>query len=726
MPLPWPTSLKPVRIENIAHRGITVRQLKSLRVFLQRLCKTGLLKGKARGDADRGLGSALGWYDITMYDIRDKLLEIIPFLDPHFEHDSSQPQKRWYSWAEVVATGPKKPTIMISHFWGGRFCDFMAVIDQLIEDRSLNVSTVLWVCTFANNQFGENLGVGIESCPFVAAVQTADMTILIVDRDKGSLSRSWCCLELHCTLKQGKDLELYTPSGRVGSKWASSGPLVEAVKCWDIRKSEASESPYRRQIMNYIAGVKELTGLKVLPDGTADLQNGRPQIDKNLEALVEKRKRGNGEQEYLYEANLFEEHADTFEELNTQVRVSVIAKIGLAQRPKGCTVPSIVNRGVSLGQLRAFARAVQVACGSWATPFKWQDVTITAVIEHFVTPRTTAKDLSYMELISDGPQKTSFYIDYAYSMSFADVMSAVEWFAEGSRLSDHAVLFFDFLAYRQHDPVQFQKEMDEAMGGTGKLGVSHCQQECKAVVFCLTASHASISRAWRIYAMECALLLGQAVYLSCSSGAMACTYPFVDGNWIFGHFDPGISSILFALKVANAPATHEKDKSLIHSFLKRSAGDRWADLLHHRLSRWAAGPLLRLAAAADDDAAVKTLLDIPGLKLNGDMLKGGLGETALHVAAAAGSTKVLKVLLHARMDPNLADTLQESPLHYAAMAGKADSVQILLEAKADARCESVFGETPFDVAQQNPAGFLGIRTERVEVLLKIPQPCDPE
>ena len=34
------------------------------------------------------------------------------------------------SWVELVASGPQKPEILMSHSWGGYFRDFMAVVDK--------------------------------------------------------------------------------------------------------------------------------------------------------------------------------------------------------------------------------------------------------------------------------------------------------------------------------------------------------------------------------------------------------------------------------------------------------------------------------------------------------------------------------------------------------------------------------------------------------------------
>jgi ankyrin repeat protein len=105
--------------------------------------------------------------------------------------------------------------------------------------------------------------------------------------------------------------------------------------------------------------------------------------------------------------------------------------------------------------------------------------------------------------------------------------------------------------------------------------------------------------------------------------------------------------------------------------------------------------------------------------INSNVLKGGLGETAVHIAAAAGNLAMLEMLLGHRADPNAEDHLRETPLHYAAMTGKAGSIRLLLKHGAEPQVESAFAETPLCVAEQNPAAFLGIRTEKAAELLKV-------
>ena len=212
-----------------------VKQLCDLRIYLQRLCKAKVLR---QGSLQ------LQWHELNLYHVTDEVIKpFISFRERQWGGDET------YSWAELVALGPQTPDLMVSHWWGGRFLDFMRTVDQIVERNAFSISATLWICTFANNQFGEDFGASIASTPFVKAIREAETTILMVDREAGSLKRSWCCLELHYTILEEKSLELYTSAGPVGTKAVSSGPLINAISEWDVRDSTASEEAYRRQIL---------------------------------------------------------------------------------------------------------------------------------------------------------------------------------------------------------------------------------------------------------------------------------------------------------------------------------------------------------------------------------------------------------------------------------------------------------------------------------------------
>eukprot|EP00971_Amphidinium_carterae_P087002 1721327-Amphidinium_carterae.1 len=213
----------------------------------------------------------------------------------------------------------------------------MQAVHKLSQDRALSINTPIWICTFANNQFGDDFGTMLAECPFIQALKTVDLTVLVVDFKAGSLTRTWCGLEVQYTVQNELDLVLYTGAGRVGSAHVSGGPLVEAVKDWDIRESETSDPPYRRQILNYVAKVHELDGLKKDANNNMCVDElGRPQLEHGADEPLdhEAPKRLTGDAEFRYESALFRQHRKRFEDLNMEVRLSVMRGLGSNRRAK--------------------------------------------------------------------------------------------------------------------------------------------------------------------------------------------------------------------------------------------------------------------------------------------------------------------------------------------------------------------------------------------------------
>ena len=208
MPVPW--SDKPTYIEECQNRAITIQQLRDLSVFLQRLSAVGLLRSSD--------GRRLHWFELNMYDIRDIVKHVIEFHDDQRGNGS---KSRRCSWVEFIAKGPKAPHVIFSHSWIGRFRDFMTVVDRFANANGLSAAVPIWICTFANNQFGEDFGSGVRESPFYKAVSASSGTVLVVDRDSSSLTRIWCGLEIHLTAQMGKPLSVYTSAGKVGEEVTS-------------------------------------------------------------------------------------------------------------------------------------------------------------------------------------------------------------------------------------------------------------------------------------------------------------------------------------------------------------------------------------------------------------------------------------------------------------------------------------------------------------------------
>lgn len=82
------------------------------------------------------------------------------------------------------------------------------------------------------------------------------------------------------------------------------------------------------------------------------------------------------------------------------------------------------------------------------------------------------------------------------------------------------------------------------------------------------------------------------------------------------------------------------------------------------------------------------------------------GATALHVAAAKGYNKVLKLLLATRPDVDKQDNDGWTPLHAAARWGQKEAAQMLVTEFADLEIKNHAGQTPIDVADPSIVIFL--------------------
>ena len=645
---------------------------------------------------------------MNLYDVTDQVIKkLIPFHDKKWLGDAADSEQlaKGYSWAELVASQPQPPDFMVSHWWGGRFNDFMTAVDKLVRDKSSSICASLWVCTFANNQFGENFGCRILETPFVKAVENAEATVLIVDRDAGSLARSWCCLELHCTILREKELLLYTSQGMVGSADVSSGPVVDAISQWDVRKSQAAEHAYKRQILNFIAEVPEKSGL-MTTDGTLRgdlvLVDGRPQLDPS---------------QVVTEQQLVCQYSDAMEALNMDIRVSVLRSIGPCKRTAGCRIPTRRHRGITLGQLRRFARKAKLAMAKELPEVEWGEIHVSAVLERFIKKVTLKQQCSYVELVAHGPQIPSIYVDFHYSMAFADIMSSIEWFAEAMMLRDCVVLFFSPLGINHHAA---EEDIRQLVCDGQKLQVDTAQSECHSLLMttgarCTTKTEAGISKApfsisvaWRLYTLECSARLGQDVYIACNSGVMACTKPFPSGHSKFGSMDTQITGAMFQVDVESAECNSDVCRQAIIAFINDGCGLK---RLQRRLQRWAGNHLVLCASSCRQSLKGRSFLDefcsVPGFSIHSELARGNLGQTCLHAAVSADSILVAEKLLAHGFPPNATDVMQETPLHYAALAGNTGMVKWLLSARADPQMESKYGETPLDIAKQNVAAFLG-------------------
>lgn len=70
------------------------------------------------------------------------------------------------------------------------------------------------------------------------------------------------------------------------------------------------------------------------------------------------------------------------------------------------------------------------------------------------------------------------------------------------------------------------------------------------------------------------------------------------------------------------------------------------------------------------------------------------GYTPVHASIIGRSTRCLKLLLDANLDPNARNRFQQTPLHLAARLGDEEALLLLLEAAADSEAKDERGMTP--------------------------------
>jgi len=699
MPIPWKSRC--TRIPSVEHRAITIHQLRDLSVFVQRLCKTQLLRSKER--------SVVPFSEVNMYYLADLIIK--PAIE--YEERKRKTDLR-YSWVEFVADAAQLPRLMFSHSWFGRFRDFMASVKELGRSHGVGGSFCIWICTFANSQFGEDFGAGLRDSPFYKAVQIVeDGLILIVDRDASSLQRIWCGLELHLSLVLAKRLEIFTSAGQVGVT-VTNGPLVESVEAWDVTRMEASQDSDRRQILNYLCRgeLHERDGLKKDEHGNLALVDGWRKTLDGVETTANTPLRLSGQEEYVHEGNLFLQFADKFAQLNTAVRQKVLlaAQASDGIRERHAQKMSLECRGITLGELRTVVKKLK-AFVSLSDAYSWDSLTVAVVAEQLmVLPAFSPDGYCYAEFVSPSARTPQYVIDDVFQDSWASTISAVEWFAEARQLSNSAVLWWAPFCVDSRRVQEESQNWDSAI----RTVISNCE----GWLTVLPRDRELIVRSNRMQQLQICFETGRQIDLCCPHGVLSCTSPFLDGAWEFGRFDPAIARVLIDANWEEATCANKEVQERIKAQVRDAPGGFAG--FKARLSRVIAGPILRDAVSKPGSERIDEILKIcrmPGFNINNAAMKGPLGETPLHVAAAVGNAQAIRVLLAHNADPYAEDNIRETPLHYAALSGMVGATRLLLKGGAASGAESAFAETALTVAKQNPAAFLGKDPSKVITLL---------
>ena len=304
---------------------------------------------------------------------------------------------------------------------------------------------------------------------------------------------------------------MYTPSGRVGGDRASSGPLIDSIKKWDICSTDTSPPSYRLQILNSVAKVDELNGLKKRADGHALLVDNRPQCADDADQ---------------HEANLKRQHSAEFDKLNAAIR-NGIDDVGKATCGGGCVIAKPEGRAITLGQWRSLVVHIKAEYAVQRGKFRncqlgserhWAEAceypvseTSAAANMHdlnklFLTPWIMEHKCSYVEQIADGPQLPDYHVSVARETTFEDLTASIECFAEALQLADSHTLSIQALTMSTE---QLSNAAYDAWQEVADLPVLKSMQECQGVLNVLDTSPekaaAGMNRVWRLTELEIAV-----------------------------------------------------------------------------------------------------------------------------------------------------------------------------------------------------------------------------
>jgi hypothetical protein len=109
---------------------------------------------------------------------------------------------------------------------------------------------------------------------------------------------------------------------------------------------------------------------------------------------------------------------------------------------RGCSIPELELRGISIKQLRAVYAEIEARCiveewmshdGQLLTP---QQCNLYDIKDRIIMKRTESKQCSYVELIATGPQKPTRFVSHAWSEPVIAMIRCLEQHCEDHGLSE--------------------------------------------------------------------------------------------------------------------------------------------------------------------------------------------------------------------------------------------------------------------------------------------------
>ncbi|CAB9521248.1 KN motif and ankyrin repeat domains [Seminavis robusta] len=643
----------------VGERGITCHQLQDLTRFIQRLCQTGLLRyqNDANPQQQSTRGSRILWTQLTMFDV---CYEVIKPIIVHLDRGLC-------SWSSLVNQGRRqRPSVFISHSWSEKYRDFVATLEHLQLDRGMTPTDVVWICTFANNQFQLDLGARLSKSPFYDALEFAQDVALFLDYTASALSRSWCNFELAITTDtpynrlRWKVRRVIAEKENVGlfdvamdkvdaylaaldhrKKHNSGGSTSDAgdtdddtLRTFKSSQAESFSTVDRRRIMNHIAykylaattNHRTVSADEVPSDEDRELEGLKMDSDGKL-ILAD-------EQKHAYESNLTSGPlAEKFQKLDENVFLEcnkALERRGLVTSTDEALAPKQQSPTAASSRLsrKSAANLRWEECGLTLSQLRQFEIFLEATCKRSKMKVEGGATIDW----SNCSSRHLFPCDWkglAKEFMPPDT-SYVECISESGQAPEYYVILpYDMLlkdafkaiewhaeALRLSDRTTYFVFSLALLSGIRREGSNETVMEATTGGLILLMSE-DISRQWvdgpsgqslwSFYELWLADQCGLPWDVVCSTGAIATSRPFATSKWEVGSFSPVIAENLASVEVdaSEARMRNQRSREKVLSKIGKPPGGvaNFNERITACLSVRMLPPLMRHAAYLDEGLA---------------------------------------------------------------------------------------------------------------------------
>ena len=125
------------------------------------------------------------------------------------------------------------------------------------------------------------------------------------------------------------------------------------------------------------------------------------------------------------------------------VDVSEPVEVPEQYRQVSCRIDCSEQRGVSMMQLALLHKWVQLVV-QHSQPESL--LTVSELHKHFIIPLTAPFDVSFVELVADGPQQPSWFCGHPWAIEYNELMRMIEWHSTVHKLPATSSMWLAVLA----------------------------------------------------------------------------------------------------------------------------------------------------------------------------------------------------------------------------------------------------------------------------------------